>query len=103
MASCETCGREIKNYGNEHGGIRCANNCRSELLKPKRGRPATERGAYNPNPARQFGRVSDEDWETIKAACDLAGMSLVSWGLPTLLKKARRELSKGRKPGANTE
>lgn len=69
--------------------------------KPQRGRPATERGAYNPNPARQFGRVSNEDWEVIKAACEAAGMSLVAWGLPSLLKKARRELqSKGRKPEA---
>jgi hypothetical protein len=45
--------------------------------------------------------VSDEDWEIIKAACEAAGMSLVAWGLPSLLKKAQRELkSKGRKPGA---
>ena len=72
-----------------------------ENMKPQRGRPATERGAYNPNPARQFGRVSDEDWEVIKAACEAAGMSLVAWGLPSLLKKARRELQlKGRKPEA---
>ena len=70
-------------------------------MKNRRGRPATERGAYNPNPARQFGRISDDDWKELKAACDAAGMSLVAWGLPTLLKKARRELqSKGRKPGA---
>ena len=59
--------------------------------KPKRGRPATERGAYNPNPARQLGRVSDEEWSEIKDACESAGQSLVEWALPTLLKKARRE------------
>lgn len=59
--------------------------------KPKRGRPATERGAYNPNPARQLGRVSDKDWSEIKAACEAAGQSLVEWALPTLLKKARKE------------
>ena len=71
------------------------------MNKPQRGRPATERGAYNPNPARQFGRISDEDWNELKAACDAAGQSMVEWALPSLLKKARRELqSKGRKPGA---
>jgi hypothetical protein len=66
----------------------------SKLPEPKRGRPATERGAYNPNPARQFGRVSDEDWNEIKAACEAAGQSLVAWGLPALLAKARREKKK---------
>lgn len=58
---------------------------------PQRGRPATERGAYNPNPARQFGRIADDDWNELKAACDAAGLSMVEWALPTLLKKARRE------------
>lgn len=57
----------------------------------KRGRPATDRGAYNPNPARQLGRVSDEEWSEIKEACEAAGQSLVEWALPTLLKKARKE------------
>lgn len=59
--------------------------------KTNRGRPPTERGAYNPNPARQFGRVSDEEWAEIKAAHESAEMSLVAWALPTLLAKARRE------------
>ncbi len=62
-------------------------------MKPQRGRPATERGAYNPNPARQFGRISDDDWNELKAAADAAGQSMVEWALPTLLKKARREMS----------
>lgn len=64
------------------------------MKKSKLGRPATERGAYNPNPARQLGRVSEEDWSEIKAACEAAGLSLVSWALPTLLAKARRERAK---------
>lgn len=59
--------------------------------KPKVGRPATERGAYNPNPARQFGRISDEDWNELQKACEASGLSMVAWALPTLLKKARRE------------
>ena len=60
-------------------------------MKPQRGRPATERGAYNPLPARQFGRISDDDWHEIKAACEAAGQSVVEWALPTLLRKALRE------------
>lgn len=59
--------------------------------KPKRGRPATDRGAYNPNPARQLGRVSDEDWTELKEAAEAAGKSFTDWALPALLKKARRE------------
>lgn len=61
--------------------------------KPKVGRPATERGAYNPNHARQFGRISDEDWNELRTACEDAGLSMVDWALPTLLKKARKEKS----------
>ena len=57
----------------------------------KQGRPPTDRGAYNPNPARQFGRISDEDWQAIKEACEASGKSLVEWGLPVLLAKAKRE------------
>jgi len=60
----------------------------------KRGRPATERGAYNPNPARQLGRVSDDDWAILKAAAEDSGKSFTEWALPTLLAKARRELKK---------
>jgi hypothetical protein len=58
----------------------------------KPGRPATSRGAYNPLPARQLGRVSDDDWSMIKAACKLAKLSLVRWALPVLIEKAKREM-----------
>ena len=61
------------------------------MSEAKRGRPATERGAYNPNPARQFGRISDDEWSELKAAADAAGQSMVEWALPSLLRKARRE------------
>lgn len=44
--------------------------------------------------ARQFGRIADDDWRAIKAACQRAGMSLTEWALPTLLDKARREGSR---------
>lgn len=30
MASCDTCGREIKNYGGHLGGVTCANRCGQE-------------------------------------------------------------------------
>jgi predicted DNA binding CopG/RHH family protein len=64
------------------------------MSEPKRGRPATERGAYNPNPARQLGRVSDEDWETIKAAAEKAGVPFTQWALPILLRAAKRQLGR---------
>lgn len=41
--------------------------------------------------ARQFGRISDQDWQEIKEACEASQQSLVEWGLPALLVKARRE------------
>ena len=63
-------------------------------MKQKRGRPATERGAYNPNPARQLGRVSDEDWETLKAAAEKRGESFTAWAVRVLLAAARRELKR---------
>ena len=69
--------------------------------KPARGRPPTERGAYNALPGRKFGRVSDADWQEIRDACELSGLSLVEWALPMMLAKARREKSKGRKPVAD--
>jgi uncharacterized protein (DUF1778 family) len=63
-------------------------------MKAKRGRPATERGAYNPNPARQLGRVSEEDWETLKAAAEKRGESFTAWAVRVLLSEARRELKR---------
>jgi hypothetical protein len=59
--------------------------------EPKRGRPATKRGAYNPNPARQLGRVSDEDWETLKAAAERAGLPFTQWAVAILLRAAKRQ------------
>lgn len=67
-------------------------------MSSKRGRPATERGAYNPNPSRQFGRISDDDWNELKAAAEAAGQSMVEWALPALLRKARREANSKRPP-----
>lgn len=56
----------------------------------KRGRPPSPRGAGNYLPPRQLGRVSDEDWQLIREACDVSGVGLVEWALPLLLKEARR-------------
>lgn len=66
------------------------------MKKAKRGRPATERGAYNPNQARQLGRVSDEDWQTLKDAAKHRGESFTAWALAVLLEAANRELGKGK-------
>ena len=60
----------------------------------RRGRPATSRGAYNPNPARQLGRVSDDDWDTLKAAAEKRGESFTAWAVRVLLASARRELKR---------
>ena len=62
------------------------------MSEPKRGRPATDRGAYNPNPARQLGRVSDEDWQTLKDAAKKAGVPFTQWALSILLRNAKRQL-----------
>jgi len=70
-------------------------------VKPKSGRPPTERGAYNALPGHKFGRVSNADWQEIRDACELSGLSLVQWALPMMLVKARLEKSKGRKPVAD--
>ena len=64
------------------------------MKKAKRGRPPTERGAYNPNPARLLGRVSDEDWALLKEAAEKAGVPFIQWAMPTLIRKAKRELNK---------
>ena len=57
----------------------------------KRGRPPTSRGAYNPIPARQLGRVSDEDWATLRAAAAIRGETFTAWAVRTLLAAAKRE------------
>jgi hypothetical protein len=64
------------------------------MSEPKRGRPATDRGAYNPNPARQLGRVSDGEWELLKAAAAKRGESFTAWALAVLLRAAKREMGR---------
>lgn len=54
-------------------------------------RPPKPEGEKYVTPARQFGRVGEDDWNEIKEAVEAAESSLVAWALPTLLAKARRE------------
>ena len=64
------------------------------MREPSRGRPATERGAYNPHAPRQLGRVSDEDWTLLKEAAEASGKTFTAWAVPALLKLAVREKKK---------
>lgn len=59
------------------------------MKKQSRGRRPTERGAYNPHPARQLGRVSDEDWTLLKEAAEASGKTFTEWAVGILLKKAK--------------
>jgi len=58
--------------------------------KPKRGRPATPRGPYNPIPCRSLGRVSDADWNAMQLAAEASGQTFTKWAVETLLRKAKR-------------
>ena len=92
---CESCRLALREW--EWSGRGFCKVCEDRMdAKKKRGRPPTARGAYNELPGRKFGRVSDADWQEIRDACELSGLSLVQWALPMMLKKARREKSKGR-------
>ena len=64
------------------------------MKKPARGRRPTDRGAYNPHPPRQLGRVSDEDWASLKDAAEASGKTFTEWSVPALLKLAAREKKK---------
>lgn len=58
------------------------------MAKKKRvGRPATGK-----TPARQIGRVSDEDWQLIGDAAEQLGQSKTEFMVDTLLRRARRVL-----------
>jgi hypothetical protein len=61
----------------------------TKKTKPIIGRPPTERGAYNPNPCRQLGRVGDEDWEEIRQGARDADQNYTQWAVGCLLREAR--------------
>jgi hypothetical protein len=58
---------------------------------PKRGRPPTDRGAYNPHPPRQLGRIAPADWQEMKAAAERSGLSFTAWAVGVLLRAAKRQ------------
>lgn len=59
--------------------------------KPKIGRPPTERGAYNPHPVMQLGRVPVEQQGELREAAQKAGKTFTRWALDILLRAARRK------------
>jgi hypothetical protein len=62
--------------------------------KPKIGRPPTARGAYNPNPCRQLGRISTEDWQQIQQAARESGQTFTGWAVGCLLNAAKTQAKK---------
>ena len=54
-------------------------------------KPAHER--YR-TPARQLGRIPEDEWDTIQSAAAKAGKTLTEWAKEILLRNARRQLGK---------
>jgi hypothetical protein len=63
---------------------------KTEKKQAKRGRPPTERGPYEWLPPRQLGRMSDQDWETLKAAARKEGMAFSHWAIGVLMREATK-------------
>jgi hypothetical protein len=62
--------------------------------RPVLGRPAKPEGEKYKTPQRQLGRVSDEDWETLKSAAAKRGETFSAWALAVLKRAAKRELGR---------
>jgi hypothetical protein len=58
------------------------------------GRPPKPEGEKFKTPQRQLGRVSEENWETLKAAAEKAGVPFTQWALAILLRNAKRQLGR---------
>lgn len=62
------------------------------LPRNKGGRPPTRHGMYDP--ARMLGRVSEEQWDKIKAGAEVyreaTGGSFTEWAVGVLLREAKR-------------
>ena len=56
----------------------------------KTGRPPKAAGEKFTTPARQLGRVSDEDWQTLQGAALSQGKSFTAWAVAVLLRAAKR-------------
>ena len=70
--------------------------------KPKRfpsgkriGRPPKPPDEKYLTPARQIGRVADEDWEILQRAARASGKPFTTWAIEILLRNARRQLEQG--------
>lgn len=61
-------------------------------MKPKQktGRPEKSPGDKYETPARQLGRVSDADWDALRAAAECAGKTFTQWAVAILLRAAKR-------------
>ena len=60
------------------------------MSRKKSGRPAKPPGEKYETPARQLGRVSDEDWQTLQGAALKSGKSFTAWVVAVLLRAAKR-------------
>lgn len=60
--------------------------------KKRVGRPPKPEGEKYLTPARQLGRVSDEDWQLLQDAAQKAGKPFTRWAVEILLRNARRQL-----------
>jgi hypothetical protein len=58
------------------------------------GRPQKPKNEKYRTPQRQLGRVSDEEWETLKAAAAKRGETFSAWALAVLKRAAKRELGR---------
>lgn len=67
---------------------------KAEALVDDMSRPPKLEGEKYKTPQRQLGRVSDEDWETLKAAAAKRGETFSAWALAVLKRAAKRELGR---------
>jgi hypothetical protein len=68
-------------------------------MSSKGGRPPKPAGEKFVTPQRQLGRMSDEDYEELKAAAAQLGQPFSTWARGVLLRAAKRVLKeKGNKP-----
>lgn len=58
--------------------------------RPKTGRPPKAEDEKYRTPARQLGRVSEEDWQTLQGAALSQGKSFTAWAVAVLLRASKR-------------
>ena len=57
----------------------------------RRGRPRKSDSEKFLTPARQLGRVTDEDWGLLQKAAEESGKTFTQWALEILVRNARRQ------------